>query len=65
MLRPALLYRLPIILSLFMMACAGCGGGSTKPEATSGDELSQYLDAHPELKETQVETAPSDPRKGN
>ncbi len=62
MLKSALLYRLPIFLSLIMVPCAGCGG-SSKPEATSGDELSQYLDAHPELKEQQVETAPSDPRK--
>lgn len=62
MLSFALFCRLPLILSLFIISCTGCGG-SSKPEATSGDELSQYLDAHPELKEQQVESTPSDPRK--
>lgn len=63
MLRPAFVYRVMIALSLFAFSVAvGCGG-SSKPEATSGDELSRYLDAHPELKEQQAEVAPSDPRK--
>ncbi|TWU18903.1 hypothetical protein [Allorhodopirellula heiligendammensis] len=64
MLRFTHLYQLPIVLALLAMSCVGCGGSST-PEATSGDELSQYLDAHPELKETQTESAPADPRKSN
>ncbi|EMI25993.1 signal peptide protein [Rhodopirellula europaea SH398] len=42
-------------------AISGCA--ESKPEATSTDELTQFLDANPELKEPKPEVSPSDPTK--
>ncbi len=41
---------------------AGCSQ-TTTPQATTGDEVSAYLEAHPELKEKQADPGLSDPTK--
>ncbi|TWT65999.1 hypothetical protein CA85_28580 [Allorhodopirellula solitaria] len=57
-------FWLPVCIASIAFSCVGCGG-STEPKATSGDELSQYLDENPELKEIQDHAPPSDPRSSN
>ncbi|WP_276664386.1 hypothetical protein [Rhodopirellula baltica] len=47
---------------LGVAAISGCGG-SSEPEATSTDELTQFLNENPELKEPKPEVSPSDPTK--
>lgn len=58
--------RMRVCLLLFAVACGlftvGCSE-SKAPVATSGDEVSRYLDEHPELKEKQVDPGLSDPTK--
>jgi len=50
--RPALAST--IVAVLLMVSC-GCGG-STEPTAKTQDELTEYLDAHPELKDVKEDT---------
>ncbi len=51
-----------LLFSFCGLMSAGCG--QTKaPVATSGDEVSRYLDEHPELKEKQADPGLSDPTK--
>jgi hypothetical protein len=51
---------LPVIcVTLFVTGCSG----SSQPVTTSGDEVTEYLNAHPELKEPKKEVPLSDPTK--
>ncbi len=47
-----------IAVSILTLSILGCSQ-STAPEPTSGDEVSRYLEEHPELKEPKEEVPPS------
>ncbi|MCC9644082.1 hypothetical protein LOC71_17505 [Rhodopirellula sp. JC740] len=47
-----------------VVALVGCQG-SSQPEATSTDELTQFLNDNPELKEPKEDVPASDPTKAD
>ncbi len=49
--------RCTLVVVALLFVC-GCGGNSTEPAVTSSqDEMSKYLDEHPELKDVKEDTA--------
>lgn len=51
-----------MLLASVAVSVLGCSG-STEPQTTSRDEVAEYLDAHPELKEPKKDVPLSDPTK--
>lgn len=49
-------------IAFSLILTIGCSGGSA-PVATPTDEISAYLDEHPELKEPKEDVGYSDPTK--